>query len=501
MTQRGVDKEQLNSGLKGLGLKLSDSQINSITKLGGSEALRNLVDIGKRVSRNSTPISRPTPSPNHRRFSNEESTNETEVFTNYHRHKIPGRTVNEENASNPATAKQPKPIRRSRSSIVSNVEHEPGAARAGVRTVYGERKAVDKSLRRRVVNSSEEMNSVFHSQFRMGEGNTAVSQKNKEYQSGDAGTAAPEKERERKSKRQVSSAVSARRKVLERLRATGTDSRDVFFRFDRGQSGEVSVGDFLSGIKKIGVQLGNSDVDNLVDAVDPDNSGIVSFATFAKVLDGVEPAYNPNTKALAKASQKERRHSHLMSNKPKIERMKSAKLMASVEQKLSVRFGTGTDRLRRLYISLDRNGDGTVSKANLRKGLARVGIDLNDGEFKTFLKQVDDANKDKPRPHKNDVYYTDLLAAFEAQEKGIASEISAQASKRTGRMRTEVPSGYRKNWDNLDLSDDAYTKAKEKSEILNYVPDAIEQRQYKYARVQGYGTTAPTTAFTARTRD
>ena len=44
MALRQVDKRQLNSGLKGLGLNLSDSQLGSIAKLGGSEALRNLVD-------------------------------------------------------------------------------------------------------------------------------------------------------------------------------------------------------------------------------------------------------------------------------------------------------------------------------------------------------------------------------------------------------------------------------------------------------------------------
>ena len=48
--------------------------------------------------------------------------------------------------------------------------------------------------------------------------------------------------------------------------------------------------------------------------------------------------------------------------------MRIAKLMGSLDQKLSVRFGTGSDRLRRLYMSLDRN-DGTVTKDKLRKGM------------------------------------------------------------------------------------------------------------------------------------
>ena len=37
-------------------------------------------------------------------------------------------------------------------------------------------------------------------------------------------------------------------------------------------------------IKKIGVQLGSVDVENLADAVDPQNTGIVSFAAFAKTF-------------------------------------------------------------------------------------------------------------------------------------------------------------------------------------------------------------------------
>ena len=76
---------------------------------------------------------------------------------------------------------------------------------------------------------------------------------------------------------------------------------------------------------------------------------------------------------------------------------------------MGVRFGTGSDRLRRLYMSLDRNGDGTVTKEKLRSGMERVGIDLSDMEYNTFLQRIERTGADQPKMNQNDVYYTDLL--------------------------------------------------------------------------------------------
>lgn len=86
-------------------------------------------------------------------------------------------------------------------------------------------------------------------------------------------------------------------------------------------------------------------------------------------------------------------------------------------------------------MSLERNGDGTVTPAKLRQGMERLGITLNDKDFRTFLRQAKSSGE-------KDVYYTDLLHAFEVPEP-------QHPSSEKGKMRINVvPPKIRKNWDN-----------------------------------------------------
>ena len=121
--------------------------------------------------------------------------------------------------------------------------------------------------------------------------------------------------------------------------------------------------------------------------------------------------------------------------------MRIAKLMGNLDQKLSVRFGTGSDRLRRLYMSLDRNGDGTVTKDKLRKGMERVGIDLSDNEYSTFLRKIERSGSDQPQMHQNDIYYTDLLRAFEPEQGSVKT---SRGNRSKGKKRTGVSRKYRR---------------------------------------------------------
>ena len=161
--------------------------------------------------------------------------------------------------------------------------------------------------------------------------------------------------------------------------------------------------------------------------------------------------------------------------------MRVAKLMGNLDQKLSVRFGTGSDRLRRLYMSLDRNGDGTVTKDNLRKGMERAGIDFSDNEYSTFLRQIERTGSDQPQMHQNDVYYTDLLHAFEE------STVASSASTSKGKKRTGVSRKYLKNWTDLDLSDDSYKKFHEQAQPIDHIEQATNELN-RHADIQFKGS-------------
>ena len=78
-------------------------------------------------------------------------------------------------------------------------------------------------------------------------------------------------------------------------------------------------------------------------------------------------------------------------------------------------------------MSLDRNGDGTVTKDKLRKGMERVGIDLSDNEYSTFLRKIERSGSDQPQMQ-NDIYYTDLLAHL-SQSRGLLRRLVAIGQK------------------------------------------------------------------------
>jgi Ca2+-binding EF-hand superfamily protein len=405
-------------------LNMSEQDLGNFAKKGGSEALRNLIDVGKRMSSSTMKT---------RRVSNMESTNERGVIYGQHRHKVPGHTANEETTETPVFT---KPQIRLQQSIIAHNECASDE-RAGLKTKYGERQ-----IGSRKFNSSVRMNSIFEASSE--EKQPKVSEKMLQ-------------------KRKEDNSVASQRSILHKLRLSGGDTREVFIKnFKRSEDGEVSIRNFIEGLGKFGANLNSVDAERLADAVDPEDRGFVSYAAFARVLDE-----NQLAPKLKNNAPQQRRASHLRENIPQIERMKANRVMSNLDKKLNDRFGTGTNRLRRLYMSLERNGDGTVTPAKLRQGMERLGISLNDKDFRTFLKQAKSSGE-------NDVYYTDLLHAFEVPEP-------QHRSSEKGKMRINVvPPKIRKNWDTLDLSDRAYTNeaSAEENEVHHSMKGHIPHLQH-----------------------
>ena len=71
---------------------------------------------------------------------------------------------------------------------------------------------------------------------------------------------------------------------------SGHETRDIFLKFHRGESGEVSVSNFVDGLQNMGIHLAENDIESMADSR-PKNTGIVSFAEFAKAIDGIDAAY------------------------------------------------------------------------------------------------------------------------------------------------------------------------------------------------------------------
>ena len=462
--------------LRGLGINANNN--NNATTVQQQQALQSLINTANQVSKDSSnnrrsDISSSSNRPNY--FG--ESRRESNIFENRLKH-VEGHYANQEQKEEAPS----KARRRLRSTIIQQIhdDEEHHRAAAGLRTKYKARHAVGKQ--NRISNSSHEVTNLFES--------LPISERMVVKAPGTTETAhgvalrGTESDKYRKWKKQQQILAASRRKVMEKIRASGHETRDIYLKFNRGESGEVSVGNFVNGLKKMGIHLSGNDIESVADVVDPTNSGIVSFSDFAKAIDGVQAAYSAEKKHETKQRRSSIAKQHKRNDLSKIERMKVAKLMGSLEQKLGVRFGTGSDRLRRLYMSLDRNGDGTVTKEKLRSGMERVGIDLSDMEYNTFLQRIERTGADQPKMNQNDVYYTDLLHAFEPDKD---PSLDLKNVKTKGKKRTGVSTKYRKNWTDLDLSDDSYKKYQKHAQPVDHIEKQMNELN-KHADIKFEGS-------------
>jgi Ca2+-binding EF-hand superfamily protein len=445
----------LSESLQGLGIQASN---NNATTTQQQQALRTLINTAKQVSNESNNSNNRRNGGRNRPKFYRESNDEADIFENRLKH-VNGHYANQEQKEEAPS----KPTRRLRSTIIRQIhdEEEQHRAAAGLRTRYKDRHAVGKN--NRISNTSDGVSGLFDS--------LPLSEKMSVKAPGAVDTTHgvalmdTQSDNHRKWKKQQQILAASRRKVFEKIRATGHETRDIYLKFQRGKSGEVSVDNFVNGLRKIGINLAGNDVEGIADIVDPTNSGIVSFSDFAKAIDGIEAAYSAEKKHETVQRRSSIAKQHKRTDLSKIEKMKVSKLMRNLEQKLSVRFGTGSDRLRRLYMSLDRNGDGTVTKDKLRAGMERVGINLNDNEYKTFLRRIERTGANQPKMHQNDVYYTDLLHAFEPDKESV----DIKNVKTKGKKRTGVSTKYLKNWTDLDLSDNSYKKYHEHAQPIDHI--------------------------------
>ena len=237
------------------------------------------------------------------------------------------------------------------------------------------------------------------------------------------------------------------RNALKRLKACGADSIAVFQLMSGGDKGGITNGNEIitkeelrRGLTQIaGVQLSSSDLNSLVKTLDPMNEGKIgiSLNQFSQAMSTVPVDIRPKTSRAA-------RQHHIdtinLTNKKTLDPMQQKiqhrqNTMANIDSKLSKRFGTDPNRLRRLYIALDRNGDGTISTISLKNGLKQLGMGVSDSEFNELLSTVRDVQKnaasvptsmgdggdgenggdDENGGESNDIYFSDLVHAFEKE--------------------------------------------------------------------------------------
>jgi Ca2+-binding EF-hand superfamily protein len=217
-------------------------------------------------------------------------------------------------------------------------------------------------------------------------------------------------------------------RALESLKACGADAVAVFRKIQKN-AGSSTAAETITpealkqGLKELaGVQLSDTDVEAVVTkingggGVSAGGGGHISLSSFADALSSVRTGLLPKS---SRDARKERFDRINLTNKKSADPAAAAlqhrkNIVTEIDAKLSKRFGTEPDRLRRLYMSLERNGDGTVSKANLRKGMAHLGMGITDAQFGELMKGVEEAQTSvNAAVGGDDVYFSDLIHVFE----------------------------------------------------------------------------------------
>ena len=219
--------------------------------------------------------------------------------------------------------------------------------------------------------------------------------------------------------------------ALRSLKAAGPDPATVFKKMQRMQQQQSSRGDskqqnndvlskatLRRGLNELaGVQLSSADLDAVVRKLDPHHNGKegVTLRQFSQILSKIPEAHKPKTARQA-------RQHHIdainLTNTRLTEEQRATshtqRAIASIDAKVSKRFGTEPDRMRRMYMAMESNGDGTISTVNFQKGLKQLGMGITTSEFQALVHQVRNVQSSVNAPSSgDDIYFSDIVHAFE----------------------------------------------------------------------------------------
>jgi Ca2+-binding EF-hand superfamily protein len=220
--------------------------------------------------------------------------------------------------------------------------------------------------------------------------------------------------------------------ALRSLKACGPDPATVYKKLlqknENGSKDILSKDGLRRGLTELaGVQLSPADLDAVVHKLDPKMSGKegITLRQFSQILTKLPDNHR------AKTSRQERQH-HIdtinLTNRRAVDPVQvevnsRAAVLAGIDAKLSKRFGTEPDRLRRLYMAMERNGDGTISASNLQNGMNRLGMSVSKDEFKTLMVTVQNVQRSvNAPPSGDDIYFSDLVHAFEREISPMDSQ-------------------------------------------------------------------------------
>jgi Ca2+-binding EF-hand superfamily protein len=159
-------------------------------------------------------------------------------------------------------------------------------------------------------------------------------------------------------------------------------SLDAAFKHaDTDNSGFLSMAELKAAVEDSGVELKQEQLELLLDIYDKSHDGKISCNEFMEAMRGLVEPINPNRKVEKKTAKK-----HKYTQK---------QLLHLVRTKMEGAAQGGGGQARKMFKKFDRDGSGTITKAEFKDYMKLMGIELEDDEFDSFFDTLDeDASKE-----------------------------------------------------------------------------------------------------------
>ena len=147
--------------------------------------------------------------------------------------------------------------------------------------------------------------------------------------------------------------------------------KELFGEMDRDGSGSLSREEFRRGLQRLEMRLGDEELYRVVDAFDADGDGRIDYGEFMEMA-GLERPRARARPGRAAAS-----------------RTRRMSLSEHVEKEIRRACGRDPRRVKELFAEMDRDGSGTVSRSEFRRGLQRLNLRIEEEEIYDVVKAFD----------------------------------------------------------------------------------------------------------------
>ena len=263
------------------------------------------------------------------------------------------------------------------------------------------------------------------------------------------------------------------------IRSKHYDPRDLYLRLDHNLDGTLDESQLQKGLSRcLGVELTDEETTQVQSVMSRGGEKAIDYNCFIESLEsGGRPGPTGRSSATknrpaADAAPMCRETEELnagaamqnMQRRRKVEEDRAtSNLVVGINEKLGRSFGSDARRIRRLFLKLRTNGDGTVTRENLRAGFrTSLRTDLNDKDFGRLLTLCGhDASSSGTG---GDIHFTDLVHALDSSRDNSGNDgnharagAAAGAAAGTGdrassRKVAKAQSALREKLDSLGLT-------------------------------------------------